>query len=210
MWEVESLLIMPIVARILRLGCDSALRHLCQRQVSTVIGEQYPGIQPMSEIDEVKQRVDVVELIGRYVGAQTRGGTTYKGLCPFHNERTPSFVVFPQSGTWRCFGACGIGGDAFTFLMRRENLEFREALQQLAAEVGVTLEAEPDQNQHQRTRQYEINEVAAGYFMKILRHHQETTQARAYLEERGINAAMIDHFRLGFALDQSVCAARFQ
>ena len=155
----------------------------------------------MSEIDEVKQRVDIVELIGRYVELK-RTGTTYKGLCPFHNERTPSFVVFPQSGTWRCFGACGIGGDGFTFLMRRENLEFREALQQLAAEVGVKLEAEPDQNQHQRTRQYEINEVAAGYFYEILRHHPAATQARAYLEQRGINAEIIDRFRLGFALDQ--------
>ena len=155
----------------------------------------------MSEIDEVKQRVDIVELIGRYVELK-RAGTTYKGLCPFHNERTPSFVVFPQSGTWRCFGACGIGGDGFTFLMRRENLEFREALQQLAAEVGVKLEAEPDQNQHQRTRQYEINEVAAGYFYEILRHHPAAAQARAYLEQRGINAEIIDRFRLGFALDQ--------
>ena len=155
----------------------------------------------MSEIDEVKQRVDIVELIGRYVELK-RAGTTYKGLCPFHSERTPSFVVFPQSGTWRCFGACGIGGDGFTFLMRRENLEFREALQQLAAEVGVKLEAEPDQNQHQRTRQYEINEVAAGYFYEILRHHPAATQARAYLEKRGINAEIIDRFRLGFALDQ--------
>ena len=155
----------------------------------------------MSEIDEVKQRVDIVELIGRYVELK-RTGTTYKGLCPFHNERTPSFVVFPQSGTWRCFGACGIGGDGFTFLMRRENLEFREALQQLAAEVGVKLEAEPDQNQHQRTRQYEINEVAAGYFYEILRHHPAAAQARAYLEQRGINAEIIDRFRLGFALDQ--------
>lgn len=154
----------------------------------------------MSEIDEVKQRVDIVELIGRYVELK-RAGTTYKGLCPFHGERTPSFVVFPQNGTWRCFGACGIGGDAFSFLMRRENLDFREALQQLAAEVGVKLEAEPEQQQ-QRGRQYEINEVAAGYFYETLRHHPAATQARAYLEGRGINAEIIERFRLGFALDQ--------
>lgn len=155
----------------------------------------------MSAIDEVKQRVDIVELIGRYVQLK-RAGTTYKGLCPFHSERTPSFVVFPNSGTWRCFGACGIGGDAFTFLMQRENLEFREALQQLATEVGVTLEEDHDQNQNQRTRQYEINEAAATYFYEILRHHPAAAPARAYLEKRGIDGATIERFRLGFALDQ--------
>lgn len=77
----------------------------------------------MSAIDEVKQRIDIVDLIGRYVELR-KAGTSYKGLCPFHNERTPSFMVFPDSGTWHCFGSCGIGGDIFSFIMRRENLEF--------------------------------------------------------------------------------------
>ncbi len=74
-----------------------------------------------SVTDEVKQRVDVVELISRYTPLK-RAGSVYKGLCPFHSERTPSFVVFPHTGTWHCFGACGAGGDAFAFVMRKENL----------------------------------------------------------------------------------------
>lgn len=154
----------------------------------------------MSVIDEVKQRIDAVELIGRYVELR-RAGTTYKGLCPFHNERTPSFVVFPDSGTWHCFGSCGIGGDIFSFLMRRENLEFREVLEMLAREVGVVLETEHDPAQGQRSRLYEINDAAAAYFYEILLHHAGAATARAYLERRGINRAAIDQFQLGFALD---------
>lgn len=155
----------------------------------------------MSAIDEVKQRIDVVDLIGRYVELR-KAGTTYKGLCPFHSERTPSFVVFPDSGTWHCFGSCGVGGDIFSFLMRRENLEFREVLELLAREAGVTLEEEHDPAQGQRSRLYDLNEMAATYFHEILRHHAGAGVARAYLERRGVNAETMTAFRLGFALEQ--------
>ncbi|MCB0123378.1 MAG: DNA primase [Caldilineaceae bacterium] len=154
----------------------------------------------MTAIDEIKERVDIVEFIGRYVQLK-RAGSTYKGLCPFHDERTPSFVVFPHSGTWRCFGACGIGGDVFAFLMQREHLDFREALQTLANEYGVTLEEANAESQDERARLYAINEAAATYFQEILRHHQGAQAARAYLERRGIDGKIIDHFRIGFALD---------
>ncbi|MCB0063747.1 MAG: DNA primase [Caldilineaceae bacterium] len=154
----------------------------------------------MTAIDEIKQRVDIVEFIGRYVELK-RAGTTYKGLCPFHDERTPSFVVFPHSGTWRCFGACGIGGDVFSFLMQRENLDFREALQQLANEFGITLEEERDTSQDQRNRLYGINEAAATYFHQILHHHNGAQEARAYLQRRGINEETVAQFQIGFALD---------
>jgi len=154
----------------------------------------------MSAIDEIKQRIDIVDFVGRYVELK-RAGSTYKGLCPFHDERTPSFVVFPQSGTWRCFGACGIGGDAFTFLMQRENLDFREALQMLASELGVTLDDAPDASQDERSRLYEINQVAATYFQETLRHHQAAQEARAYLERRGVTSATAEQFAIGYALD---------
>lgn len=154
----------------------------------------------MSVIDEVKQRIDIVDLIGRYVELR-KAGTSYKGLCPFHNERTPSFMVFPDSGTWHCFGSCGIGGDIFSFIMRRENLEFREALELLAQQAGVTLEADHDPAQDQRSRLYEINEAAASYFYAILQHHAGAGVGRAYLERRGINQETIANFRLGFALE---------
>lgn len=154
----------------------------------------------MTAVDEIKQRVDIVELVGRYVELK-RAGSSYKGLCPFHDERTPSFVVFPQSGTWRCFGACGTGGDAFSFLMQRENLDFREALQQLADELGIKLEDERDGSQDQRSRLYGVNEAAAAYFHEILLHHQGAQAARSYLERRGFTADVTRQFQIGFALD---------
>lgn len=155
----------------------------------------------MSVIDEVKQRIDIVDLIGRYVELR-KAGTSYKGLCPFHSERTPSFMVFPDSGTWHCFGSCGIGGDIFSFIMRRENLEFREALELLARQAGVALEADQDPAQGQRSRIYEINEAAAAYFYEILQHHTSAGVGRAYLERRGIIQETITTFRLGYALEQ--------
>lgn len=155
----------------------------------------------MSAIDEVKQRIDIVDLIGRYVELR-KAGTSYKGLCPFHSERTPSFMVFPDSGTWHCFGSCGIGGDIFSFIMRRENLEFREALELLARQAGVALEADQDPAQGQRSRLYEINEAAATYFYEILQHHTNAGVGRAYLERRGITQETITNFRLGYALEQ--------
>jgi DNA primase len=155
----------------------------------------------MSVTDEVKERIDIVELISRYTPLK-RSGSTYKGLCPFHSERTPSFIVFPQSGTWRCFGACGVGGDAFSFVMRKENVDFRDALQLLAREVGIDLEAaEGNSSSNQRTHLYEINEAATLYFQETLRHHPAAQPARDYLARRGIDQATVDHFRLGFALD---------
>ncbi|RIK40489.1 MAG: DNA primase [Chloroflexi bacterium] len=155
----------------------------------------------MSVTDEVKQRIDIVDLISRYTPLK-RSGNTYKGLCPFHTERTPSFIVFPHSGTWRCFGACGVGGDVFSFVMRKENLDFREALHLLAREAGVDLAAvEGHASSQQRTSLYEINEAAANYFREILHHHPAAQPARDYLRHRGIDDAARERFQLGFALE---------
>ena len=153
-----------------------------------------------SVTDEIKQRLDLVELVSRYVPLK-KSGSTYKACCPFHSERTPSFVVFPQSGTWRCFGQCGVGGDAFSFLMKQENLDFREALQVLARETGVELRAANSEAEQQRKSLHEINAAAAGYFGHILRHHPAAAPARDYLTQRGIDSAAVDRFGLGFALD---------
>ena len=151
--------------------------------------------------DEVKQRVDIVELVGRYSPLK-RAGTVYKGLCPFHSERTPSFVVFPHTGTWHCFGACGTGGDAISFVMRKENLDFREALQLLAQQVGIEIDEHgEDPSGRQRTQLYDVNEAAALYFAHVLQHHPAAEPARAYLRRRGIDQPVADRFHLGFALD---------
>jgi DNA primase len=155
----------------------------------------------VSVTDDVKGRVDIVELISRYTPLK-RSGSTYKGLCPFHSERTPSFIVFPNTGTWRCFGACGIGGDVFSFVMRKENVDFRDALQMLAREVGIDLEAaEGNTPATQRTQLYEINEAATTYFQAVLRHHGAAEPARAYLQRRGMDEPTVDRFRIGFALE---------
>ena len=152
-----------------------------------------------SVTDEVKQRVDIVELISRYTPLK-RAGSVYKGLCPFHSERTPSFVVFPNTGTWHCFGACGTGGDVFGFVMRKENLTFREALEVLANQVGVELKSpESDPRGEQRSRLYEVNELAATFYQQTLAHHPAAAEARAYLQRRGIDAETMAAFRLGFA-----------
>ena len=152
-----------------------------------------------SVTDEIKQRIDVVDFIGR-VTQLKRAGTVYKGNCPFHQERTPSFVVFPHTGTWHCFGACATGGDLFSFVMRKENLDFREALQLLAKEAGVELEPQAHEaGAPLREQLAAVNEAAAAYFEQSLHHHAAADGARAYLHRRGVDSATARRFRLGFA-----------
>ncbi len=155
----------------------------------------------MSVTEEIKARIDAVEFISRYVPLQ-RAGRSFKACCPFHQERTPSFVVFPETGTWRCFGACSIGGDVFSFLMQKENMEFREALQALAQEAGVQLPEEADKGDYSgRDLLYELNDKAAVFFRNQLHRNQGAQPARDYLQRRGINAEVASQFQLGFAPD---------
>jgi DNA primase len=156
----------------------------------------------MSAIEEIKARTNIIDLISRYTPLK-RAGSIYKGLCPFHNERTPSFVVYPNSGTWHCFGACSTGGDVFSFLMRKENLDFREALERLAQETGVSLEEQDqDQERTQKAALFEVNEAAAKYFHDLLLNHAQAAPARDYLERRKMDRETIDSFQIGFALEQ--------
>jgi len=155
----------------------------------------------MNVTEEIKARIDAVEFISRYLPLQ-RAGRSFKACCPFHQERTPSFVVFPDTGTWRCFGACGAGGDIFSFLMQKENLDFREALQVLAQEAGVQLAEETDRDDARgRDLLYELNDKAALFFRNQLHRSQQAQPARDYLRRRGINAQVAAQFQLGFAPD---------
>ena len=149
----------------------------------------------MTTVDDVKSRLDILEVVSQHVPLQ-RSGRSYRANCPFHQERTPSFYVFPDRQTWRCFGGCATGGDLFSFVMRAENLEFREALKQLAQQAGVALP-----NRERRTQQQgalQINEAARQYFQELLLSKQGAF-ARSYLEERGLSTQTIGDFELGLS-----------
>jgi DNA primase len=165
----------------------------------------------MSVIDEVKERLDIVEVIQSYVPLK-KAGRNYKGLCPFHAEKTPSFVVFPESGTWHCFGACGTGGDVLSFVMKQENMEFGEALQMLARRAGVELQPRSTQTIEAEKRLEllgAINQSAATYFHNLLLNSDEAARARAYLERRGLNPETIGCFQIGYALEQWDATLRY-
>ena len=141
----------------------------------------HPARSPMSAVEEIKERLDVVDVISAYVPLR-KSGRIYKALCPFHQEKTPSFVVFPDSGTWRCFGACGTGGDIFAFVMKRENVDFREALEILAQKAGVTLVAAgsaPSPQDQYLDQLREISYSAAVYFHNQLRQSAKACCIRA-------------------------------
>ena len=157
----------------------------------------------MSVVDEIKQRLDIVEVVSSYV-ALKKAGRNYKGLCPFHAEKTPSFVVFPDTQSWHCFGACGTGGDVFSFIERQENLDFAGALRLLARQAGVSLKPQTEANQAEdklKKRLREINERTAEYFHNLLLNSTEGETARSYLDQREINRETIGRFQLGYARD---------
>ncbi len=152
-----------------------------------------------SVVQEIKERLDVVTVIGRYVPLK-KSGSSYKGLCPFHSEKTPSFHVFPQTGTWKCFG-CGAGGDIFTFLEKRENLPFPDVLRMLAKEAGVPLETVKPEVKEARQRLLDLHILATAYFQTNLLASPEGQRARAYLTQRGVSQETIEAFQLGYARD---------
>ena len=150
----------------------------------------------MSVTDDIKSRVDILDLVSNYAALQ-RSGRSYKANCPFHNERTPSFHVFPDRQTWRCFGACASGGDIFSFLMRVENLDFGEALRRLAQQAGMNIpEKAPRRGPAEGDPLVLINEEAARFFQERLAS-PAGAGTRNYLESRGVTRETIQAFRLG-------------
>lgn len=157
----------------------------------------------MGAVEEVKQRLNIVEVISAYMPLK-KAGRNYKGLCPFHNEKTPSFVVFPDTQRWHCFGACGTGGDVINFVMRREGLPFADALKMLAARVGVELSPPTPAQQaeaEERRKLWDLNRLAAEYFHHLLMESDEAARARAYLEGRGLRPETLRAFQVGYARD---------
>ncbi len=161
----------------------------------------------MSIIETIKAKIDVVEEIGLVVSLQ-KSGKALKGLCPFHNERTPSFYVFAETQTWRCFG-CNEGGDVFSFVQKQQGLDFRETLHYLAEKAGVQVDDYSSQNPEQaretsalKERLRKLNEDALLWFHQMLLRSKDAAEARAYVQSRGISADTVVTFSLGYAPDQ--------
>ena len=151
----------------------------------------------MSQVDEIKSALDIVQVVSETVDLDTRSRTP-KANCPFHAERTPSFVVFPDSGTWRCFGACAVGGDVISFIQKRDDLDFRGALKAAASRAGIELDDRAREKQETLSPLISANDVALGYFWtQLLATSGE--DARAYLEGRGIDTDMARRRDLGLA-----------
>ena len=157
----------------------------------------------MSSIDEIKARIDIVDLVSETVQLR-RSGKSYTGFCPFHpNTRTPAFVVFPESGTWRCFGQCNEGGDIFKYVMKKEGWDFSETLRYLAEKAGVQLRpitpqdlAAAEENDHLRS----LSDEAGTYFRHQLLNTQGGQFALDYLQrKRGLSPEIIETFGLGYA-----------
>lgn len=156
-------------------------------------------------IDEIKDRVDIVEVISGHVQLKKRG-RNYVGLCPFHSEKTPSFTVSPDKQIFYCFG-CGTGGNVFTFLMKQNGLSFPEAVTTLAARAGIDLVDVNETPVHRRQREfkerlYQLGAIAASFYYRVLTRHPAAAKARDYLCQRGLQEETIRLFELGYAPDR--------
>ncbi len=157
----------------------------------------------MDEVDQIKERLNIEEVVSSYLTLK-RAGTNLKGSCPFHNEKTPSFMVNPERQIFKCFG-CGEGGDVFTFIEKIEGVDFYNALKILADKAGVTLKSrsvsrgKQEYKADHKTTLYDINDLAARVYHKILQDHPKAKNARDYLKLRGVSQAAIEKFQIGYA-----------
>lgn len=154
-------------------------------------------------IDEIQSKLDIADIVGGYILLK-RAGRNFKACCPFHHEKTPSFVVSPVKGIYHCFG-CGAGGDMISFVMKHENMEFMEALGILAHKAGVDLSQmkgnfKPGQaNRSAASGLYRVNELAANYYNTMLIGSGKASMGRKYLVQRGLNAESVKHFKVGYS-----------
>jgi DNA primase len=158
----------------------------------------------MSAVEEIKARIDIVDLVSESGVKLRKSGRSYTGFCPFHhNTKTPAFVVWPETGTWRCFGECNEGGDIFKYVMKKEGMDFKEALRYLADKAGVELQAYTPQQEEAHEREDFLSsllEEAATYYHSLLKQSKEGASALAYLrEKRGLTDSTIEAFMLGYA-----------
>jgi DNA primase len=159
------------------------------------------GLIPAETLENIRARLNIAELVAEYVPGLQRAGRNMKGRCPFHQERTPSFIVSAERQTFHCFG-CGEGGDAFTFVMKIENLSFSDAVEKLAERAGVKIQKEDDLGPEakERLKLKALMDFAAGWYQERLKASPE---ALRYLASRHVNAKAMEEFRLGYAPKQS-------
>ncbi len=161
----------------------------------------------MDDIELIKQKINIVDLISEYLPLK-KAGVNFKAPCPFHQEKTPSFMVSPERGIFHCFG-CNVGGDIYKFLMLKEGMDFPEALETLAKKAGITLQRRKSEIKDQRDRLYEVNQKAAQFFHYILTEHKLGKKALEYLQKRGITEKTIKDFNLGYAPNSWESLAKF-
>ena len=151
-------------------------------------------------IQEVKDKTDIVELISSFIPVK-KAGRNFKANCPFHNEKTPSFVISPDRQIWHCFGSCNDGGDVIKFMMKWENITFYEALKELAQRANITLKTLniEDKEWQKKEKLYKINALSADFFHHILTKTPFGKQAMEYLKQRGGSEAIAGTFQLGYA-----------
>ncbi|MBA3430408.1 MAG: DNA primase, partial [Actinobacteria bacterium] len=155
------------------------------------------------DIDDLREQTDIVEIVSSHSNLKRSGGHTFKGLCPFHSEKTPSFTVDTAKGLWHCFG-CGEGGNIYHFVQKIETLPFPESVEWLARKRGFTLhyeEARPGDKKASgvKARLIEANAAAARFFHKSLMSDPDAAAARSYLESRGFGADVAQRWQLGWA-----------
>lgn len=155
-----------------------------------------------NQIEEIKRKIDIVEFIGSFITLK-KAGRNFKAVCPFHQEKSPSFVVSPDRSIWHCFGACGEGGDAIKFLMKWENITFIEALKELAKKTGVKLTLNKisfeDKIWQKKERYSGMNQLASEFFHYILNKTDFGKKAGQYFKSRLLNQSIIDKFELGYS-----------
>ena len=158
------------------------------------------GYIPQNVLDEIRQKVDIVSVISEYLPLK-KSGSNFRALCPFHSEKTPSFMVSPAKQIYHCFG-CGEGGNVFNFVMKYEHLDFPDAVRKIANKVGVRIPETyyPDKRKESLFNQlYKINQEALRFYNSYLINSDEAKKARDYLRDRGFDSKTIDSFKLGYA-----------
>ena len=159
----------------------------------------------MTDTQEIKNRLDLVDVVQGYGVQLRKAGRSFAGFCPFHpNTKTPAFFVFPDTQTWHCFGACAEGGDVFSFVMKKNGWDFKEALEELAGRAGVTLEPQHPKDVAREAvdeRLVGLLDVASNYYHQLLLHAPQAETARKYVTGRVLHDDTLAEFRIGYALD---------